>query len=206
MSWGSGSFVIVVLVVIISRVNNVSGEDMRIIIDNVEERIGICTRERYEASIDQGTDVTTVFIIRISSQKMLFLFETRLWVYTQIRQRLSEFHEEVTGVGMVICHSAAIALPFESGIWCTTTSALSSTILGATETTTATATGGKVATATIAKGTTKGRLTHTIKRSTVVVERWNVIILVEVKDGTNAGIRALAMLVPLLVSCRRRVG
>ena len=164
------------------------------------------TRERYEASIDQGIDVTTVFIIRISSLKILFLFGTRLWVDNLIRQRLSEFHEEVTGVGMVICHSAAIALLLESGIWCTTTSALSSTILGATETITATATGGKVATATIAKGTTKGRLTHTLKSSTVAVERWNLIILVDLEDVTNAAIRALAMLVPLLVRCRRRVG
>ena len=76
MSWESGSFVIVFLVVIIGRVNNVGGEDIRIIIDNVEERIGICTRERYEASIDQGTDVTTIFIIRVASLKVLFLFET----------------------------------------------------------------------------------------------------------------------------------
>ena len=56
MSWGSESFVIVVLFVIIGRVNNVRGKYIRIIIDNIEKCIGIAPeKDMKPASIREWT-------------------------------------------------------------------------------------------------------------------------------------------------------
>ena len=104
----------VVVVVVVDCVNDIGFKHRVVDVDNVNNIVGVCTGVRNTPCIDKGSGVAPIFRVRVLPfEKCLFLV-SRSMVHIQIGEGLSQFHEEVAGIGVMVGLSACSALPLET--------------------------------------------------------------------------------------------
>ena len=111
--WGVSLLIVVVFVFIIGRVDDVWYEDGVVLINNINEVVGIGAREGDEAGINEGPGVAPVGGVGVLPFEGGALFVWCFMIDVEVRERLSELHQEVAGVGVVICLTTCTTFPFE---------------------------------------------------------------------------------------------
>ena len=105
--------VVGVIVVVVGGVDNVGNENVVVVVDDVDEVVGIGTGEGDEAGVDEGASVAVVGGVRVLAFEVGALFVSGVVVHVQVRKCFPKLHQEVAGVGMVICLAASPAFPLE---------------------------------------------------------------------------------------------